>query len=77
LKYGISVVNTPGTVDSGYRGEVGVILINFGEEDFIIKKNSKVAQLVINKVEEAEVIEVNELDDTVRGEGGFGSTGTQ
>ena len=75
LKYGISVVNTPGTIDAGYRGEVGVILINHGKEDFKIEKDSKIAQLVINKVEQAEIEEVESLDDTSRGDGGFGSTG--
>ena len=75
LKHGISIVNTPGTIDAGYRGEVGVILINLGQEEFVIKKNSKIAQLVINKVEKAEINEVNMLGDTGRGEGGFGSTG--
>jgi dUTP pyrophosphatase len=75
-KHGISVVNTPGTVDAGYRGIVGVILINHGNEDFAVEKNSKIAQMVINKVENADIEEVDSLDDTSRGEGGFGSTGT-
>ena len=75
LKHGISIVNTPGTIDEGYRGEVGVILINHGKEEFQIKMNQKIAQMVINKVECLEVEEVDELDDTSRGEGGFGSTG--
>lgn len=75
LKYGISVVNTPGTIDAGYRGEVGVILINLGQEDFVINKNSKIAQLIINRIEEAKIVEVESLDETSRGEGGFGSTG--
>ncbi|MBW2966494.1 dUTP diphosphatase [Candidatus Woesearchaeota archaeon] len=74
-KHGISVVNTPGTIDAGYRGLVGVILINHGTEDFAIEKNMKIAQMVINKVENAEIEEVESLDDTSRGEGGFGSTG--
>ena len=74
-KHGISVVNTPGTVDSGYRGVVGVILINHGTEDFSIEKNSKIAQMIINKVERADIEEVDDLDDTKRGEGGFGSSG--
>jgi len=74
-KHGISVVNTPGTIDSGYRGIVGVILINHGNEEFIIEKNMKIAQMVINKIEIADIEEVQELDDTTRGEGGFGSTG--
>jgi dUTP pyrophosphatase len=75
LKHGISIVNTPGTVDAGYRGLVGVIAINHGADDFKIEKNQKIAQMIINKVESAEVEEVEELDDTSRGEGGFGSTG--
>jgi dUTP diphosphatase len=77
LKHGISIVNTPGTIDSGYRGEVGVIMINLGDEDYIIKKNSKIAQLVLNKVEHADITEVNLLEETKRGEGGFGSTGLE
>ena len=76
VKHGISIVNTPGTIDAQYRGEVCVIAINLGNEDFKIEKNSKIAQMVFKKVEEAELEEVEELDDTTRGEGGFGSTGT-
>lgn len=75
LKHGISVVNTPGTVDAGYRGEVGVITINLGQEEFKIEKGKKIAQMVINQIEEAEFEEVDELDETSRNEGGFGSTG--
>lgn len=75
VKYGLSIVNTPGTIDSGYRGAVGVICINHGQEDIKIEKNKKIAQMIINKVENAEIEEVDELDDTSRGEGGFGSTG--
>ncbi|MFC1705023.1 dUTP diphosphatase [Nanoarchaeota archaeon] len=76
LKHGISIVNTPGTVDAGYRGLVGVIAINHGTEEFKVEKNQKIAQMVINKIEAADIEEVPELDDTTRGEGGFGSTGT-
>lgn len=76
LKHGISIVNTPGTIDAGYRGLVGVIAINHGSEDFKVEKNQKIAQMIINKVETAEIEEVPELDDTSRGEGGFGSTGS-
>jgi len=72
---GISVLNTPGTIDSGYRGEVKVILVNFGKEPFKVEKGKKIAQMVFNKVEEAEIEEVKELDETERGAGGFGSTG--
>ena len=75
LKKGISIVNTPGTLDSGYRGEIGVILINHGEEDFGINEGDKIAQAVLNKIEIAEVEEVEELSETRRGSGGFGSTG--
>jgi len=75
LKHGISVANTPGTVDAGYRGEVGVIAINLGNEAYNIEKGKKIAQMVINKIEEAEFEEVDELDETSRNEGGFGSTG--
>jgi dUTP pyrophosphatase len=75
LKYGITVLNTPGTIDSSYRGEVGVILINHRDEDYEIKKGEKIAQAVINRVETAEITEVEELSDSSRGEGGFGSTG--
>jgi dUTP pyrophosphatase len=75
LKKGVTVLNTPGTIDSGYRGEVGVILINLGEEDFEIKKGDKIAQIVIAPVTVAEIVETDVIDDTDRGEGGFGSTG--
>ena len=75
LKQGISVCNTPGTIDAGYRGEVGVIAINHGNEDHNIEKGKKIAQMVFNKVEEADFEEVEDLDDTSRGDGGFGSTG--
>jgi len=77
VKHGISVVNTPGTIDSGYRGEVKVILVNLGEEPFKVEKGNKIAQMVFNKVEEAEFEEVKELDinETKRSSGGFGSTG--
>ncbi|MBS3106805.1 dUTP diphosphatase [Candidatus Woesearchaeota archaeon] len=75
LKHGISLVNTPGTIDAGYRGDVGVILINFGKERYEVKRGLKVAQMVITKVEHALVSLVGELDKTARGEGGFGSTG--
>jgi dUTP pyrophosphatase len=76
-KKGITVLNAPGTVDADYRGEIGVILINLSNEDFIIEDGERVAQLVIAKHERADWVEVNELSDTVRGAGGFGSTGTK
>jgi len=75
LKYAISLANTPGTVDSGYRGELCVILINHGRQVFHVEKHSKIAQMVICPVVRAELEEVEQLDDTSRGEGGFGSTG--
>lgn len=75
LKHGITFVNTPGTIDSDYRGEIGVILINLGENPFIIKRGDRIAQMVINKIEIPKIYEVEELEITQRGEGGFGSTG--
>ncbi|MFT4297966.1 MAG: dUTP diphosphatase [Candidatus Woesearchaeota archaeon] len=76
LKNGISIVNTPGTIDSCYRGELGVIVINHGQEEFKIEQGMRIAQMIINKVEQAEFQEVEELDKTERGEGGFGHSGT-
>ena len=75
LKHGITVLNTPGTVDSCYRGEVAVILMNHGSAPYKVEKGKKVAQLVFAKVEEAELEFVQELDGTTRNSGGFGSTG--
>jgi len=75
LKAGVTVLNTPGTIDSGYRGEIGVILANFGEAPFEIKVGDKIAQLVIAPVTQPEVVETEVVDETDRGEGGFGSTG--
>lgn len=75
LKHGITVLNTPGTIDSDYRGEVGVILINLGQEDFLIKRGDRIAQLVLTDVKRECLEEVNVLDDTIRDDGGFGSTG--
>ena len=75
LNHGITVLNTPGTVDSDYTGEVKVILINLGEKDFQIKKGDRVAQLVICYVAPGTYVERENLDDTARGSGGFGSTG--
>ena len=75
LKHGISVPNTPGTIDSDYRGELKVILINHGGEPFAIHRGDRVAQLVLAPVMRAEWEEVGELDETARGTGGFGSTG--
>jgi dUTP pyrophosphatase len=75
LKHGITVPNTPGTIDSDYRGELKVILINHGTEPFAIRRGDRVAQLVLAPVTRASWLRVDELDQTVRGEGGFGSTG--
>ena len=76
-KKGVTVLNAPGTIDADYRGEIGVILVNLSNEDFTINNGERIAQLVIAKHERAEWQEVNELSDTARGEGGFGSTGTK
>jgi len=75
LKHGITVLNTPGTIDAGYRGEVGVILANFGDADFPVKKGDKIAQLVVAPVLQPAVAEIDVVDETDRGAGGFGSTG--
>lgn len=75
LKNGITVLNTPGTIDADYRGEIGVILINLGDSDFTIERGMRIAQMVIAPVVQAELVEVKELDETSRGKGGFGSTG--
>lgn len=76
-KKGVTVLNAPGTIDADYRGEIGVILVNLSKEDFIIENGERIAQLVIAKHERAEWIHVEELSETSRGEGGFGSTGTK
>ena len=75
FKHGVTCLNTPGTVDADYRGEVKVILINLGEEDFVIRRGERIAQLVIAPVVQAQWSEVDSLDETARGAGGFGSTG--
>jgi len=75
LKHGISIVNTPGTLDSNYRGELGIILINHGSEPFSVAKGDRIAQIVFNKIEHTHIEEVDELSETNRGEGGFGSSG--
>ena len=77
LKHGISVLNTPGTIDSGYRGEIKVILVNLGEQEYKVEKGKKIAQIVFARVECPEIVEVSELDETKRNEGGFGSTGLE
>lgn len=75
LKHGITCLNSPGTVDADYRGEVKVILINLGAEPFVIRRGERIAQMVIAPVTQAKWVEVETLDETVRGAGGFGSTG--
>ena len=75
LKHGVTVLNTPGTIDAGYRGEVGVILVNLGTEPFTVEKGMKIAQIVVSPVAQAEIVEVASVDETDRGAGGFGSTG--
>ena len=75
IKHGITVLNSPGTIDSDYRGEVGVILINHGNKNFIIDPKARIAQMVICRVAKTNLIQANILSDTERGSGGFGSTG--
>ncbi|MGC9309412.1 MAG: dUTP diphosphatase [Candidatus Nanoarchaeia archaeon] len=77
LKKGISIVNSPGTVDAGYRGEIGVVLINHGRQDVEIKKGDKIAQAVLNKIAIADIEEVDKLEYSERGENGYGSSGIQ
>ena len=76
LKKGISVVNTPGTIDADYRGEIGIILINLSEEDFLVDHGERICQMVINKVEMVDWNVVDTLEDSERGAGGFGHTGS-
>jgi len=75
FNFGVTVLNTPGTVDADYRGELCVLLVNLGDGDFIIKRGDRVAQLVITPVVMAEFCEAKELPDSLRGDGGYGSTG--
>ena len=76
LRHGISLVNAPGTIDADYRGEIGCIVINLGSAAFLIERGLRIAQMVVAPVTRAEWIEVTDLDETERGAGGFGSTGT-
>ncbi len=76
LKHSVTVLNTPGTIDEGYRGEVGVVLINHGATTFHVTQGMRIAQLVVQKRWTVEVVEVDELTDTTRGTSGFGSTGS-
>ena len=77
LKSGITVLNTPGTIDAGYRGEIGVILFNTTDTDFAVHKGDRVAQIVIAPVTRVEVVETDSVEETDRGAGGFGSTGAK
>ena len=75
IKHGITMLNTPGTVDSDYRGELKVIVVNLSNKTYTIEPNERIGQFVLNKIEQIEFVEVEELDSTERGEGGFGHTG--
>lgn len=75
IKNGITIINTPGTIDPDYTGDVGVILVNISNEDFVVQPGDRIAQMIINKFEQAEFEVVEKLDETERGEGGFGHTG--
>lgn len=75
LRYGIGMVNSPGTIDSDYRGEIGLIVVNWGREPFVIRRGDRIAQMVIAAVSKAEVVEVQDLESTPRGDGGFGHSG--
>lgn len=77
LKHGITVLNSPGTIDSDYRGEIGVLLINLSDTPFVINAGERIAQMVVARHEQAELIEVEEIDDTERGAGGYGHTGVE
>lgn len=75
LKHGVTCLNSPGTIDSDYRGEVGVILANLGSEPFVVRRGERIAQMVVARFERAAWVETDSLDETARGAGGFGSTG--
>lgn len=77
LKHGITVLNAPGTIDADYRGEIGVVLINLSDADFVVNDGERIAQLVVARYEQAELITVEALDTTERGEGGYGHTGVK
>jgi len=76
-KHGIGILNSPGTIDSDYRGEIKIIIVNFGKEKFVVQPSDRIAQLVVGKVFRAKLLEVEQLKSTKRGEGGFGHTGRQ
>ena len=77
LKHGITVLNTPGTIDADYRGEIGVVLVNLSNEDFVVNPGERIAQMIIAKYEQAVLQSVDTLDETERGEGGYGHTGVK
>lgn len=77
LKHGITVLNTPGTIDADYRGEVMVLLVNFSQEDFVVRDGERIAQMVVARCEQAQFTLVETLDETERGEGGYGHTGVE
>lgn len=77
LKHGLTVLNTPGTIDADYRGEIGVVLINLSQEGFVINDGERIAQMVIARHEQGDFVVVEELDETERGEGGYGHTGVK
>lgn len=77
LKHGVGMVNSPGTIDSDYRGEIGLVLINWGKVPFVIRRGDRIAQMVVTRVSRAEVMEVDRLETTARGEGGFGHSGVE
>jgi dUTP diphosphatase len=77
LKHGVGMVNSPGTIDSDYRGEIGLVLINWSRAPFVIKRGDRIAQMVVTRVSRAEVVEADRLETTARGEGGFGHSGVK
>ena len=77
LKHGIPVLNTPGTIDADYRGEIGVVLVNLSQQDFVVNDGERIAQMVIARYEQADLVVVEALDETERGEGGYGHTGVK
>ena len=77
LKHGLTVLNAPGTIDADYRGEIGVVLINLSDKDFVVSDGERIAQLVVARCEQGELVSVASLDETERGEGGYGHTGTR
>lgn len=77
LKHGLTVLNSPGTIDADYRGEIGVVLVNLSQDDFVVNDGERIAQLVIARYEQATLVTVETLDETERGEGGYGHTGVK